>query len=66
MGRISSFRSETGFKNMLVACCGHDIPMAALGFDSVAIDIQKIPDGGGKKVFLEMCGMNPALGGSFD
>lgn len=51
---------------MLVACCGHDIPVAALGFDSVAIDVQKIPDGGKKKVFLEMWGMTPALGGSSD
>lgn len=40
---------------MGVACCGHDIPMAALGFDSVAIDVQKIPDGGKKKYFLK-CG----------
>lgn len=41
---------------MLVACCGHDIPVAALGFDSVAIDVQKIPDGGEKKKYFLKCG----------
>ena len=46
-----------GFKKI---CWGHDTPMAALGFSSMAINIQRCPDGE-KKVFLGLWVMTAAL-----
>lgn len=39
---------------------GHDTPMAALGFSSMAINIQRSPDGE-KKAFLGLWVMTPPL-----